>query len=175
MVLAIVEGVCWDFSTFYNPPLAHDTSLSVLFTVLFLPLVFFRQESVPSTNQSQNITLLNSSNHNLAHSIHNFAQSIYNFAQPTITLLIYPWPFWVTAICVPYFVIDKKDFAKLGKGDKVDMDMEVADNKEKEEVLIKVIKMVDEIILSSKWNHCIISSVSGSVRSWLTTDQWRWS
>ena len=133
----------------------------------------FRQESVPSTNQSQNITLLNSSNHNLAHSIHNFAQSIYNFAQPTITLLIYPWPFWVTAICIPYFVIDKKGFAKLGKGDKVDM--EVADNKEKEEVLIKVIKMVDEIILSSKWNHCIISSVSGSVRSWLTTDQWRWS
>ena len=148
MVLAIVEGVCWDFSTFYNPPLAHDTSLSVLFTVLFLPLVFFRQESVPSTNQSQNITLLNSSNHKLAHSIHNFAQSIYNFAQPTINLLIYPWPFWVSAICVPYFVIDKKDFAKLGKGDKVDI--EVADNKEKEGVLIKVIKMVDEIILSSK-------------------------
>ena len=45
-------------------------------------------------------------------------------------------------------VIDKKGFAKLGKGDKVDM--EVADNKEKEEVLIKVIKMVDGIILPSK-------------------------
>ena len=159
MVLAIVEGVCWDFSTFYNPPLAHDTSLSVLFTVLFLPLVFFRQASVPSTHHSQNITLPNSSNHKLAHSIHNFAQpiynfaqSIYNFAQPTITLLvrsitllIRPWLFWVSAT---YLVIDKEDFAKGDKEDEVDM--EVADNKDEEEVLIKVIKMVDGIILSSK-------------------------
>ena len=138
MVLAIVEGVCWDFSTFYNPPLAHDTSLSVLFTVLILTLVFFRQASVPSTHHRQNITLPNSSNHKLAHSIHNFAQpiynfaqSIYNFAQPTITLLV-----------------RTMDFAKGDKDDEVDM--EVADNKDEEEVLIKVIKMVDEIILSSK-------------------------
>ena len=124
----------------------------ILVSSLHCPLVFFQQASVPSTHQSQNITLLNSFNHKLAHSInkfaqpiYNFAQSIYNFAQPTITLLVRPWPFWVSAT---YLVFDKEDYVKGDKEDEVDM--EVADNEEEEEVLIKVIKMVDGIILPSK-------------------------
>ena len=60
-------------------------------------------------------------------------------------MLVRPWPFWVSAT---YLVFDKEDYVKGDKEDEVDM--EVADNEEEEEVLIKVIKMVDGIILPSK-------------------------